>query len=249
MDNNNNNWINLKDGILYIILIFADRIANIMISRAIIERLISRLRDNRVLIILGPRQAGKTTVLNMLAEEISEAVRWLNGDEPDHRVQLQNTTSTALRSMIGNAKYLFIDEAQRIENIGISLKLIADNIEGVKVIATGSSAFDLANKISEPLTGRKWEYYLLPFSHREMADHFGVEDERRLLEHRMIYGYYPEVINNPGDESHVLRELAGSYLYKDILTWERIRKPDKLERLVRALALQIGNEVSYNELG
>ncbi|MEN8229933.1 MAG: ATP-binding protein [Bacteroidota bacterium] len=207
------------------------------------------MKDNKVLILYGPRQAGKTTILHMLSDVLDTKIRWWNGDEPDHRIQLENSTSTGLRSMIGDAKLIFIDEAQRIKNIGLCIKLIVDNVKGVKVIATGSSSFELANKISEPLTGRKWEFGLFPFSHKEMSEHTSNEDEKRLLERRMIFGYYPDVVNNPGDESNLLRELAGSYLYKDILTWERIHKPEKLERLVRALALQIGSEVSYNELG
>lgn len=220
-----------------------------MVHRQVIDRMLTKLKDQKVLIIYGPRQSGKTTILNMLAEILDTKVRWWNGDEPDHRIQLQNPTSTELKGMIGDAKFVFIDEAQRIENIGLCLKLIVDNIKGVKVIASGSSAFDLANKISEPLTGRKWEFFLYPFSFLEMVAHNSFEEESRLLEKRMIYGYYPDVVNHPGDEADLLRELSDSYLYKDILTWERIQKPEKLERLVRALALQLGSEVSYNELG
>lgn len=220
-----------------------------MIYRQVLDRMNSKMMDQKVLILYGPRQAGKTTLLHMLADTIDENIRWWNGDEPDHRIQLQNPTSTELRAMIGDSKLIFIDEAQRIENIGLCIKLIVDNIKGVKIIASGSSAFELANKISEPLTGRKWEFFLYPFSYQELATQNNAEAENRLLERRMIYGYYPDLVNNPGDESGILRELAGSYLYKDILTWERIQKPDKLERLVQALALQLGSEVSYNELG
>jgi len=220
-----------------------------MVVRVLVDRLMSKMGDKRLLILYGPRQAGKTTLLQLLAENLSEKIKWWNGDEPDHRAQLANPTSTELRNMIGESQYIFIDEAQRIVNIGLCLKLIVDNIQGVKVIASGSSAFELANKIIEPLTGRKWEFWLFPFSHHELSAHHGAETERRLMQNRLIYGYYPEVVNNPGEEQDVLRELSGSYLYKDILTWERIQKPDKLERLVQALALQVGSEVSFNELG
>jgi predicted AAA+ superfamily ATPase len=220
-----------------------------MVERILVDRLMSKMGDRKVLILYGPRQAGKTTVLRMLEEKLHEKIKWWNGDEPDHRAQLQNPTSTELRNMIGDSKYVFIDEAQRIVNIGLCLKLIADNIQGVKVLASGSSAFELANEINEPLTGRKWEFWLFPFSHQELSAHHGAEVERRLMQNRMIYGYYPDVVNNPGNEPDILRELSGSYLYKDILTWERIQKPDKLERLVQALALQLGSEVSFNELG
>ena len=138
-----------------------------MVERLLLDRLMSRMGDRKVLILYGPRQAGKTTVLRMLAEKLQGKIKWWNGDEPDHRAQLQNPTSTELRNMIGDSKYVFIDEAQRIVNIGLCLKLITDNVQGVKVIASGSSAFELANKISEPLTGRKWEFWLFPFSHHE----------------------------------------------------------------------------------
>ena len=126
--------------------------------------------------------------------------------------------------------------------------MITDQIKNVKVIATGSSSFDLANKINEPLTGRKWEYQLFPLSFEEMTNQNGFLEERRLLEHRLVFGYYPEIVTNPGDEIERLKNLSESYLYKDVLQWENIQKPEKLEKLLTALALQMGNEVSYNEL-
>jgi len=176
-------------------------------------------------------------------------VLWWNGDEADIRQLLEHATSSQLKNMIGSHRLLVIDEAQRIENIGLCLKLIADQCDQVKVLATGSSAFELANRINEPLTGRKWEFYLYPLSWREMVQHHGLIEERRLLQHRLIYGYYPDVVLSPGDEAALLSQLADSYLYKDILTWERIQKPDRLERLVQAIAFQLGQQVSYAELG
>jgi uncharacterized protein len=142
-----------------------------------------------------------------------------------------------------------IDETQRISDIGIKLKLITDQLSDIQLIATGSSSFDLANKINEPLTGRKWEYRLFPLSFQEMVNHHGLLKERRLLSHRLIYGYYPDVVTHSGNEKEILKQLTDSYLYKDILMWENIKKPEKLLKLLQALALQIGNEVSYNELG
>ena len=198
---------------------------------------------------MGPRQTGKTTLLKEIVLLSTNETLWWNGDETDIRQILRNPNSTLLKSLIGKHKLLIIDEAQRIENIGLCIKLIYDNIEGVKVIASGSSAFELANKINEPLTGRKWEYFLYPISYKEMVDHHGLIEENRLLQHRLIYGYYPDVINNYGDEQAILQQLSDSYLYKDILTWEKVQKPDRLEALVQALAFQIGNEVSYYELG
>lgn len=169
--------------------------------------------------------------------------------DADIRSILTNTTATALRSLLGKTKTLVIDEAQRIDNIGISVKLIIDQLRDVEVIATGSSAFELSNHINEPLTGRKWEYNLFPFSFGEMVDEHGLLQEKRLLNHRLVYGYYPEIVNNQGEEEIRLKQLSDSYLYKDILTWEKIQKPDKMEKLIQALAFQVGNEVSYHELG
>lgn len=220
-----------------------------MIERQLKILINKRLNDRKVIIILGPRQSGKTTLIKSIYSEKDSSVLWWNGDETDTRQILKNPTSTILKSLIGKHRVVVIDEAQRIENIGLCLKLIYDNINKVKVIASGSSSFELANKINEPLTGRKWEFFLYPLSYKEMVENHGSVRENRLLEQRLIYGYYPDVINNPGDEKVLLQQLSDSYLYKDILTWEKIHKPDRLESLVQALAFQVGNQVSYNELG
>lgn len=220
-----------------------------MIKRLLESTLIKRMADKKAIILLGPRQSGKTTLIKHLTERSGKKLLFWNGDETDVRTMLEKPTSTKLRNLIGKNRLLVIDEAQRIENIGLCIKLITDNIPEVKVTATGSSAFELANKINEPLTGRKWEYQLYPLSFAEMCQYHGEIDERRLLEQRLIYGYYPEVVTSPGSEKNLLKQIAGSFLYKDILTWEKIHKPDRLERLVQALAFQVGNEVSYNELG
>ena len=220
-----------------------------MIVRSLVSNIADKLNDNKAIILLGPRQSGKSTLLQLVKSQLKQPIAWWNGDETDIRSLLEHPTSTKLKSLIGNNKTVIIDEAQRIENIGICIKLITDNIKGVKVIATGSSAFELANKINEPLTGRKWEYHLYPLSFGEMVAHTTILEEKRLLHHRLIYGYYPEIITSPGSEQFLLKQLANSYLYKDILTWERIQKPDKLEKLVQALAFQMAQLISYNELG
>lgn len=218
-----------------------------MISRKLANRFIEHLIPNKVVILFGPRQAGKTTLLRDIVDHLDETVLWLNGDEPDVRQIFPKMTSTQFRALIGDHQVVVIDEAQRIENIGLCLKLIVDNIN-VKVIASGSSSFELANRLNEPLTGRKFEFRLLPFSVEELSNHYCLLEERRMLERRLRYGSYPEVITSPGHEQEVIQGIADSYLYKDILTWERIQKPEMLERLVQALAYQIGSEVSYNEL-
>ncbi len=219
-----------------------------MIRRSLHTKIKSRLGDSKAIIIYGPRQVGKTTLLKQIAREVDNEILWWNGDEPDIRLELENATSTWLKNQIGNRKYVIIDEAQRIENIGLTIKIIVDQIPGVKVIASGSSSFDLSNRINEPLTGRKWEFMLYPISVEEMISHTSEREQKRLLSVRLLYGSYPEIINNPGEERALLTELSGSYLYKDILTWENIQKPAKLEKLIQALAFQIGSQISVNEL-
>lgn len=216
----------------------------------LIKRLVScliqkRLNDPKAILLIGPRQAGKTTLLRQLTLKMEQPILWWNGDEPDIRQILSNVTSTHLKNLIGKHTLLVIDEAQRIENIGMTIKLIVDNIPGVKVLAIGSSAFELANGMNEPLTELKWQYHLYPLSWEEMVNHHGLLEERRLLSHRLIYGYYPDIVEHAGDETALLSQLADSYLYKDILILENIQKPDRLERLVQALAFQIGSQVSY----
>jgi hypothetical protein len=203
--------------------------------------------DTKVIVLYGARQVGKTTLIRELVKGLKHL--WLNADEPDIRQMLQNKTSSELKTLVGEHSIVVIDEAQRVENIGLTLKLFADEIPGVKVIASGSSSFELSNKIREPLTGRKWEFMLYPFSYVEMKNHTSALEEKRLLEYRLVYGYYPDIVNHPGDAGTRLNELADSYLYKDILALGAVRKPDRLQKLLQALAFQVGNEVSYNELG
>ena len=220
----------------------------VIISRTILSRLESRLADGKVQILFGPRQVGKTTLCKFIVDKTGFQARWYNGDESDIRILFSNPTSTRIKALIGNAPLVIFDEAQRFEDIGLVLKLLIDNYPELKIIATGSSAFELANKTSEPLTGRKWEYLLLPFSFEELAQTSDWITEKRMLNHRLTYGSYPAIVNAPGQEIPILKQLADSYLYKDILALERIQKPDRLVRMVTALALQIGSEVSYSEL-
>ena len=219
----------------------------IMIGRILSQNIENVLYKNKAIILLGARQTGKTTLLRQLFENKSNTL-WLNGDDSDVQNLFSHTTSTSLRAAIGNYTTVIIDEAQRIENIGLKLKLITDQIPNVQLIATGSSAFELSNRINEPLTGRKWEFQLFPLSFSEMVQYHGLLEEKRMLRHRLLYGYYPDIVVNQGDEKRILRQLSDSYLYKDILQWEGILKPDRLLTLLKALAFQIGSQVSYNEL-
>lgn len=204
----------------------------------------------KVLILIGSRQVGKTTLISEISKNFTqEEVLFVNCDESDVRAVLENSSSTAIKAFIGSKKLFIIDEAQRVNGIGLTLKLIADTLKEVQVIATGSSAFDLRNELEEPLTGRKIVIELFPISTQEMVHHTSYLEEKRMLEQRMIYGMYPEIINNPTDAKKLLKELSDSYLFKDILSYKDIRQPDALRKLLTALSLQVGSEVSYNEIG
>lgn len=218
-----------------------------MIERLLYKTIENKLFVGKVIILTGARQVGKTTLLKQLLRQ-REGVLWLNGDELQVQNLFANASADRLLSEFGDNKIVILDEAQRIENIGLRLKLIADSDSDIQVIATGSSAFELANKVNEPLTGRKWEYQMFPLSFGEMVAHHGKLKELRMLPRRIIYGYYPEVVTNDGNEVEILKLLTDAYLYKDILSWVSIKHPDKLQTLLRALAYQIGSQVSYNEL-
>lgn len=220
-----------------------------MIKRALQQYVERRLFKGKAILLFGPRQSGKSTMLNQLLKGLGQGFLYLNGDEADVREILTNTTSTKLKALTGDHKIVFIDEAQRIPNIGLTLKLFTDQLRDIQVIATGSSAFELSHHVNEPLTGRKYEFMLYPLSFKEMSGHHGLLEEKRMIEHRLVYGYYPEIVTHQGEEKELLKLLANSYLYKDLLMLEQIKKPVLLEKLLKALALQVGNEVSYNELG
>lgn len=226
----------------------AEIIPGRMIERILTSTVKAKLGTGKAIILMGARQVGKTTLLRTLFPDTDD-ILFLNGDELDVRQLFENISATRLKAIIGNKKIVIIDEAQRIEDIGLRLKLITDQLPDIQLIATGSSSFDLANKVNEPLTGRKWEYKMYPLSFAEMVNHHGLLEEKRMLPHRLVYGYYPDVVVHPGDAKETLKQLSDSYLYKDILMWEQIKKPDKLLTLLQAIAYQVGNQVSYHELG
>ena len=217
-----------------------------MIERLLKGRISGKLFKGKAIVLLGPRQVGKTTLIQQVLE--GKDYLFLNGDDPLIRDMLTGANNFKIKDIIGNHKIIFIDEAQRIADIGLTAKIIVDQFKEVQLFMSGSSALEINNTTQESLTGRKWEYNLYPISWEELEQSVGYVAAEQQLEHRLVYGMYPDVVSHAADEYQVLKELTGSYLYKDILGLTGIRKPDLLDRLLKALALQVGSEVSYNEL-
>ena len=217
------------------------------IARVLEKSILKRMTGNKAVILYGARQVGKSTLLKNLFGD-NTGVLWLFGDQPQTQSLFADISVPQLKTLVSGKKIIIIDEAQMIKDIGIKLKMVTDYLDGIKAIATGSSSFALANNISEPLTGRKWEYQLLPFSFMEMAMASSVFEEKKHLETRLIYGYYPEVVLHPGEEKERLLELVNSYLYKDVLLWENLHKAEKITKLLQALAFQTGSQISYSEI-
>ena len=218
-----------------------------MIKRVIKNSIQADYRREKVIVLLGARQVGKTTLLSELQEGANKVLS-LNCDNVDDVLLLESKTSTEWKYLLSSYDLVFIDEAQRVKNIGLTLKMIGDLKLKTQVVVTGSSSFDMANEVNEPATGRLIEYNLYPFSLSELAIETSEREEKRLLETRMVYGLYPEVVTEPGDAKRILMGLTNNYLYKDLFMYRGIKKPDLIQKLVRALALQLGNEVSYTEL-
>ncbi len=218
-----------------------------MIARIIEDNIRDDFHKGKVVVLLGPRQVGKTTLLDIFQQTNSNVLR-LNCDDFDDVMQLEDKTSTELKALLSGYDMVFIDEAQRVRNIGLILKKIGDLKTSTQIIVTGSSSLELANDINEPATGRLLEHRIYPLSLQELALHTSQREERRLLGDRLVYGLYPEVVTKPKDARRTLMSLANNYLYKDILSFKGIKKPDVLQKLLRAMALQLGSEVSYNEL-
>jgi hypothetical protein len=219
-----------------------------MIKRDLEELINKNIFSGKAIIITGPRQVGKTTLLQQISENLALPTLWLNCDEPEARALLTDTNLLKLSGFIGQNKLILIDEAQRVKNIGLTVKLIVDNFKEKQVILTGSSSLDINNEIKDPLTGRKYEFMMFPFSFGELVNHNQLYKENQLIEQRLIYGAYPEIVNNPEQAKMSLINLTSSYLFKDILAYNEVRKPIIIEKLTEALALQLGNEVSIHEL-
>ena len=204
------------------------------------------MNGGKAIVLVGARQVGKTTLVKSILK--NNDYLFLDADDPTIRNLLSNPNTEQIRAILADNKTVFLDEAQRIEGIGLTLKIITDQFKNVQVFVSGSSSFDLGNQLNEPLTGRKWEYELFPINWEEYENTIGFVKAEQQVENRLLYGFYPEVLNNPGNERVILKDLVNSYLYRDILAFSDIRKPDVLEKLLQALALQMGSEINYNEL-
>ena len=219
-----------------------------MIKRQLEQIIEKHLFKNKTVVIYGARQVGKTTLVNYLISKLELNYLVLNGDDADIRELFTNATASKFKPVLADINLLVVDEAQRIPEAGLGLKIIHDNFKNTQIIVTGSSSLDLASKISEPMTGRKYEFFLHPLSFNELVDNQGYLAERRMLEQRLVFGCYPDVVMNAGNETRILKTLASDFLYKDILSIGNIKKPVLLEKILKALAIQMGSEVSYNEL-
>lgn len=222
-----------------------------LIKRTIEQDVISNLKENKVVVVAGARRTGKTILLKQITEQIEEDFLLLNGEDNTVVEILKKRSVQHYKNYLENKKLLIIDEAQKIEGIGDILKLMVDEINGLKILITGSSAFDIANLTGEPLTGRKFTYYLYPFSEKEYLQNESMIEKIDNLNERLIFGNYPELINLPerSQKLNYLQEIVNSYLLKDILAFENIRNSSKILNLLRLIAFQIGNEVSFQELG
>lgn len=219
-----------------------------MIERTLKQTILENFYRGKAIIILGSRQVGKSTLMNQLVGSLNLKVLNLDCDDRNIRNILEKASTTELIRLIGDNQIIIVDEAQRVDNIGLALKIIIDKLSPKQLLVSGSSSFDLTNIINEPLTARKFEYFLFPLSLKEISNHFGYMEAIGNLENYLVYGTYPDVINNSGNEIEILKNLTDSYLFKDIFSFQNLRKSEFLESLLEALAFQLGSEVSYNEL-
>lgn len=219
-----------------------------MVSRTLESQITADFYKGKAIILLGARQIGKSTMLKSIADKNPHSL-YLDADLPDVKTLLNDASPSKLSTVFQTHKLVIIDEAQQLLQAGHLLKIITDHLPQIQVIASGSSAFELRNQMNEPLTGRKFEYFLFPFSFEEMRNEHGFVKEFELLSHRLVFGSYPEVVTNYLKEEQILRLIADSYLYKDVLIYKGIKSPDKMHDLLKSLALQIGSQVSYHELG
>jgi uncharacterized protein len=230
---------------------FAKKKSMIHIERSIFQQILEAITPNKAVLLFGARRVGKTVLLKEIAEKASLKTIFLNGEDYDTQLMLERRSISNYIELFSETELLIIDEAQHIPDIGKILKLIVDEIPGIRVIASGSSSFDLLNKTGEPLVGRSKQFYLYPMSQYELSRYENTIETIRNLSNRLVYGTYPEVafIEKNSEKEEYLREITNAYLYKDILSIEGIRNDIKMKSLVRLIAFQVGNEVSYEELG
>lgn len=224
-----------------------------LIHRQLQSVIQDHLFRGKAILLIGARQVGKSTLFKQVLEALSlqnsqAQILSLDCDDPEVRLMLDNPNLEQITRLVSNKRIVLIDEAQRVAGIGLTLKMITDHFPEVQLLVTGSSSLLLQGQLNEPLTGRKFEYHLYPFSTQELYNDGGLLRVNQTFESRLIYGSYPDVVCNAGDTRDLLMNLSGSYMYQDLLSLEGIRKPALLEKLLVALALQVGSEVSYNEL-
>ena len=221
------------------------------IDRYIKNNIVEKLQPNKVVVLYGPRQVGKTTLVKEILENVKEKYLFLNGENRSVQKWLSCQEVDIFKQYIGNNKLLVIDEAQKIPNIGLNLKLIVDHFDGIKVLATGSSSFELANQVGEPLVGRKWQFTLYPISQLELKAYENRGETDNKLESKLIYGSYPDVVKEDdfAQKRDILNEIVDSYLYRDLLEFNEIKKSQKIIDILKNIAFQIGGEVSLQELG
>lgn len=221
------------------------------IKRTIYDRIVQRLKPNKVILLFGARRVGKTILLRQIIGQFDGKCLLLNGEDSNTLILLEQQTVANYRQLLQGVDLLVIDEAQNIPLIGQKLKLIVDEIEGIRVIASGSSSFDLLNKTGEPLVGRSLSFLLFPFSQSELCSVENRFETSSNLESRLIYGSYPELSQLIGNDERAdyLRNIVNAYLLKDVLAVEGLKNSSKMKDLLRLIAFQMGNEVSYDELG
>lgn len=218
-----------------------------LLHRSLQKTIENKLFKGKAIVLVGARQVGKSTLFRQILDG-RDSVLTLNCDNSNTRALLENAQLSDLQRLVGDSRIVVIDEAQRIKGSGLTMKLITDNMPQVQLLITGSSSFMLQGALNEPLTGRKYEYHLYPFSTQELYNNLGYLSTQSMLESRLIFGSYPDIVNNADDSRELLMNLSGSYMYQDLLSMESVRKPVLIEKLLVALALQVGSEVSYNEL-
>lgn len=221
------------------------------IPQAQLTRLQRSVAPGKVVVVYGPRRVGKTTLIQRYVQRHDQDALVVSGEDLGVREYLESQSLVKLREFVGGRRTLIVDEAQHVRQIGLNLKLLVDHVEGLRIIATGSSSFDLAQQTGEPLTGRKYTLLLLPLAQLELQEVEGAHETKAHLDLRLVYGSYPEVVlmGSNEDRALYLKELVASYLFRDILQLEGIRHTDKLLRLLQLIAFQIGREVSMADLG